>query len=748
MRRKNIWLMAILMLISLSLLNSKNASGDELDPQKPMFSKNGGLYTEEFELTISFAKSDKASNMILYTLDGSTPELDNPSVHEYTEPLRIGYIPLRENPSRYFCGTVIRARAFTPDGNGSETMTATYFVDRDIFKRYQLPIVAVTTDPDNLYDPSIGIMAAGNTGKRGKEWERPIHFEYFDENGKLQVSMGAGIRLHGGASRGWAIKSLRIYARDEYDVIDQIEYDFFSDSPVPALVRNGNNTGKPITEFKRLILRSGGNEGVAGDGTMFRDALTHALMVNTSLDLQAYSPAVAFINGEYYGNVNIRERQDEEYIEDHYNVKEEDVVIYEFSYNGKGEQIPDIVEGEESDLEFYNNMLDFIRNNDLSVPENYEQVKKWMDVENFADYQIVNIYGANRDWPGNNCKAWRIRTEYNPDAPYGLDGRIRWLLYDADFNFGLYKRSAYTDNSLQDALRAGGTAWPTQDGATLLLRKLLENKEFKTYFCQRFLDLINTEFDVDYVHSLIDILASYYEASIQEHRDKYFLWGDWYDNVATVKTFIQMRGAICKMHLADRFSLGKIYFLSLDIGTAENPIGGYVRVNTVDISSSSKGVKEGIWRKSFYDGLSTILTAVPEEGYEFVGWSGTTDSSEISIDATKLFTGNGDVALKPVFKPVKTSDASNDAEDNSASETSGMSSNNEAADNSNTDNEGAGSNKADKKGKAENEASNEDKASNTSGLATAYVIISALVLAVALAAAYIIFRNKKRGTDN
>lgn len=736
MKRIAGYFITILCLLSYSLILSSKTSQAELTVQEPVFDRSGGLYTEEFNLTISI--TDDTSNMILYTLDGSIPELDGPTVHAYTKPIRIGYEASREEFSRYFCGTVIRARAFTPDGSGSKTVTATYFVAPDIYKRYQLPFVTVTTDPDNLYDRSTGIMAAGNTQKRGKEWERPIHFEYFDEDGKQQISIDAGMRLHGGASRDWAIKSLRIYARSEYDEIDQLEYDFFSDSPVPALVKNGKNAGKPITKFKRLILRSGGNEGTAGDGTMFRDALSHALMAGTTLDTQAYSPAIAFLNGEYYGIVNIRERQDEEYIEDHYKAKEEDVVIYEFSYGREGEQRPVISEGEDTDLDFYNNMLDFIRNNDLSVPENYEQMNEWLDIENFVDYQIINIYGANRDWPGNNCKAWRVRTEYNPDAPYGLDGRLRWLLYDTDFNFGLYMPDAYNMNSLSEALRIGGTEWPTQDGATLLLRKLLENEDFKTYFCQRFLDLINTEYDAEHAYSLIDALASDYEVSIQEYREKYHLWGDWHSNVETVKNFISKRGSICKFHLAERFDLGKMLFLSINTGADELTFGGHVEVNTVKVSASSVGIKDGIWRRSYYEGLPTMLTAVPGEGYEFVAWSGATDSKDTSIDASVLFMGTGEVTLTPIFRAIeKAPDKSNN--DSKATDTA--SDNGTAADTEENAEDKKGSVK--ETGTADGKSDKEDTAGKTAVVTGITVFVSAL----AALGAYIIIRNKKRKRD-
>lgn len=617
--------------------------------EEPAFSQPAGLYEEEFELTISSATPGVK---IYYTLDGSIPVPGNTTTYEYTSPMRIGYQALRETKSIYFCGTVIRAVAISPDGTESKVATASYFVDSNILDRYQLPIISLVTDAANLYDSYEGIMSPFNTQNRGREWEKPVHFEFFDKDGVLKLSMNAGIRLHGGASRDWAFKSFRIYARSEYDEQTQFEYDFFGSSPIPATVDSGDKLGKKIGKFKRLILRNGGNEGTAGDGTLFRDALTQALMVNTTLDLQAYAPAVTFINGEFYGIQNIRERQDEKYIEDHYDVDEKEVVIYEFEYDETGAQVPVIASGEEADLAFYQRLLDFIREKDLSVKDNYEQIKQWIDLENYVDYQIINLYGANRDWPGNNCKAWRVRTEYNPDAPYGLDGRLRFLVYDTDFCFGLYNPRAYYLDSLSDALKVGGTEWPNQDGSTLLFRKLLENEEFRQYFIQRYLDLLNTNFDADYAKALVDKLAGSYKAAIEEFRMRFGLLHDWNRNIETVKEFINKRESICKNFLAKKFDLGKLFFLSIGTVDQGKPLGGKVRVNTVTIDSTANGVKDGVWKKSYYRGIPTMLTAIPAEGYRFVRWSGASDSTEATIDASLLQAEASDVALTPVFEPL------------------------------------------------------------------------------------------------
>jgi len=125
------------------------------------------------------------------------------------------------------------------------------------------------------------------------------------------------------------------------------------------------------------------------------------------------------------------------------------------------------------------------------------------------DYQIAEIFGRNTDWPGNNIKYWRLRTnEYQPQAPKGHDGRWRWLMYDTDFVFGISGGAdAYTHNTLEFATAIGGTSWPNPDWSTFLLRNLLINQEFQQNFINRFADLINTTFRSDRLINMITHLT-------------------------------------------------------------------------------------------------------------------------------------------------------------------------------------------------------------------------------------------------
>lgn len=612
----------------------------------PIFSMNAGFYTEEITLTIT---SKEHNSYVLYTLDGSIPSESNPLAKVYDKPIMIGEKALRETNSSYFCGTVIRAVVVLENGNTSDIYTNTYFVHPNIFEKYKLPVVSLTTEPANLYDYEIGLF--NHIEERGREWEKTANFEFFTTEGARVLAQSIGIRLHGGASRSFPFKSFRLYARKEYDTNKKLEYDFFSNSLITARTKNG--TAKEITSFKRLILRNGGNEGDAWDSTMFRDILIQSSMTNTNLDLQAFLPTVTFLNGEFYGIMNIIERQDEKYISAHYNVPEEKVAIYDFWYDENGAQQTELVSGRDKDLDFYHNMMAFIKNNDLSIEKNYLQVKEWMDVDNYIDYLVVQIYTGNTDWPGNNCRAWRVSTNYNSDAPYGLDGRIRWLLFDTDFGLGLYD-SPVTKDTLSQALVEGKKDWPNQDGSTLLFRSLIKNEEFKEKFIIRFLDLVNTNFSEKEMNEKINILSPLYSTSMNEFKNRYYKMGDYEYNVERLRDYITKRVNAARFMLNGYFKLGRFYNLNIHIqDDSGKQLKGNIQINSIDLNNNSPIIDNGIWSGAYYDGVPTTIIAIPVEGYKFSHWLDE-DNNIISKDAkyeiSEVSAAFVTITLRPIFE--------------------------------------------------------------------------------------------------
>ena len=149
------------------------------------------------------------------------------------------------------------------------------------------------------------------------------------------------------------------------------------------------------------------------------------------LDTQASRPVVVFLNGEYWGIYTLQERYDEYYLQNHYGIAADHSVIL------RQERRP-FSEEKQGMKTHYSEMLRYIRENSLQDPQHYKYIQTQMDVDNYIDYLIAEIYAGNDDWPDNNIYIWRMKTDqYEPNAPIGQDGRWRWMLFDLDFGFGL-----------------------------------------------------------------------------------------------------------------------------------------------------------------------------------------------------------------------------------------------------------------------------------------------------------------------
>ena len=515
----------------------------------PEFSVPAGFYEEAFSLEL---KAEEGLT-VYYTLDGSEPAADGTETVQYQNPISIELCESVKG-RELLSATVVRAVCVTPEGEYSDVQTHTYFVAHKMSEWYQVAVVSLTADPAAFYDEETGIIT--NYDERGKEWERPAHLEYFTPEGSREVSLNVGVRLNGAYSRCFDMKSFRIYAREEYDTQKKIEYDFFSGSLIPAVEKNGEQ--KAIDEFKRIILRAGGNESDAWETTFFRDILAQSAMAGTSLDLQSYQPAVVYVNGEFYGILNIRERMGDRYLASHYNCSEKDVAIYGFHYekdaDGKvilpatGEDVftVEMEEGPEEEARFFEEAYDFVTGNDMSDPAMYEKAQSYFDIENFIDYLCLEMYSGSTDWPHNNCEAWRYTGE--PSEEYGLDGRIRWLVFDLDFAFGLYGHSV-EELTVASMVADQRGEQPYRDVLTCLFRAFLKNEGFKEQFRSRFIELLGTNFSAVTMLKKADVLAEIYEPLVTEKYLKYGQKQDFRVNVDIVKEYVANRAGVMKRSL-------------------------------------------------------------------------------------------------------------------------------------------------------------------------------------------------------
>ena len=346
----------------------------------PVFSENGFVRTNasSFLLELSLPKGSPDGTAIYYTTNGKEPTIYD---RIYTSPIRISST------------TVIRAKLFCDNWLSPPSTTQSY-----IFfpRKLTLPVISIATKDAYFNDSRIGLFPNNDTDilTYQHDWRRPINIEYFEEEGASSIINQLGeTRIGGGTTRENSKKTLIVYAHKRFGT-KRFSHEFFPDQ-------------KPgLTEFKSLSLRNAGNDF---NSLYMRDAVVQRHMgMNVDLDWQAWRPAIVYINGQYYGMLNIRERGNEDNVYTNHDGLEDIDLI---------ENWDNLKEGDKQNLHqfktFYN-----------QSGHTLEEYERWMDCDEFINFMLLNLYHNNLDFPGNNCVMWRPRT---------TDGRWRWIAKDVDY---------------------------------------------------------------------------------------------------------------------------------------------------------------------------------------------------------------------------------------------------------------------------------------------------------------------------
>ncbi len=467
----------------------------------PLFSEPGGFYGEAVTLSLSPAPGAGEAE-IRYTLDGKEPDEGSP--------LYPGPLTLEKT-------TVVRARAFAPGRLPSPAVNHTFLIGENT----TLPVLSVMMDPADLWDPRTGIYVRGYGASAEfpyvganfwKDWEKPIHFQFFEADGTPGYAMDAGIKVGGQYSRAMGQKTLNIFARSRYGS-SVMEYPFFPDSP--------------LTTFKALTLRTSGQDAVL---SRIRDTLMSSLLEDTDLDYQNYRFAVLFLNGEYWGVYDIRERINKYYIAYKHDVDPEKVDLLQANSRVRAGSNRDYLE-----------MRDYIVKNDMRRAEHYEYIKTRMDVENFMDYWIAQIYFANTD--SANIRFWKEQ---------GDEGRWRWIVYDTDWGF-----FDVNHNTLAYVTNPVGTGYG-RNLSTAILVNLLKNEEFKEEFIRRFAYHMNHTFEQERVLTRIDDMAAEIAEEMKRHVVRWPQGGtytSWERQVQRLRNFANRRHDILLSYVQRYFNL-------------------------------------------------------------------------------------------------------------------------------------------------------------------------------------------------
>ena len=459
--------------------------------EKVIFSSPGGFYETSFPLELSTMFPE---HLVYYTLNGNTPTPDdllyqqpfslNESLYSPSDIYRIQISPEAYVfvPDAVTKAIVIRAAVFDLQGNRlSDVVTQSYFIKELGCDTHGLPVISICCDSLSLFDYYTGILVkgqyydpsnpdfSGNYYQKGKEWERLSNVEFYEPD-NTGVNQQVGLRTHGNISRRYPQKGLKIYAREEYGK-KRLKHRFFESIPLDS--------------FKHLVFKP---FRCSWDSTGVGDYLALEIARNLDLETPASRPAVMFLNGEYWGIYFVEEKTDDRFLEDHYGVDLEQVNLMN-DYAGHTD-----AGTADHFWEFYH----WMENADLSLESNYRYAESKMDMDNFMDYQIFEIYAMNIDWPANNVKIWQEG-----------EGPLRWIYYDGDACFG----EQYFD-MFYFATYTGDWYYPTNEQSTLIFRKLLENPEFKAKFRQRFQSHATVVFSYAKTHPYFEEITTMLQGEI------------------------------------------------------------------------------------------------------------------------------------------------------------------------------------------------------------------------------------------
>lgn len=458
-----------LLFIGFTLLLAQNL----LAQTKVVFSQQGGFYEDSFPLELWCPDGLH----VRYTVNGATPTAD---AQPYSEPLLLNeelfsksdiYTIVDCIPSVFHAvddvkhAIVIRAAVF--DENDScvgPVVTHSYFIKALGCDLHGLPVLSLAADSLDLFDYETGIFipgvnydpidstATGNYNMTGREWERQINMEFY-ETDNSGLNQQCGLRTHGGASRWFQQKGMRLYARDEYGK-KRFKHRFFETTP--------------IASFKRLNLHPYRCSNWLHTGG--QEYLSQLVAAQLDIDGLGVRQVVVFINGEYWGIYTLEESPDERYLEDHYDIDLDEVNI--LKYWGV------TAYGDGMDWWRFRN---WIENADLNQPADSAYAFSKIDIPSFIDYFLLEVFGANLDWPQNNVLLWQA----SEGAPF------RMMFFDGD---GCFTRWNYP--ALYNAMHQGGNS--------LIINKLMASEAFKSMLNERYLVLKNSVFSVGSMKTIWD----------------------------------------------------------------------------------------------------------------------------------------------------------------------------------------------------------------------------------------------------
>lgn len=450
----------------------------------------------------------------------------------------------------------------------------------------KLAILSITIDPEDLWNDTTGIYTKGKYAyfndstehwencNYQKNWEKNIYTTFIDTNNVVGFSQQAGIKIFGESTRRQPDKSMKIIARKKYGK-KKFKYRIFPE--------------KDIKKYKQLVIRASGNDYA---GSRFKDAMSAHLARNLGLDYMAWRPINLFINGEYWGVYNLREKINDHYIAANHDVKKDSVNITMgrwITQQGSGKA--------------YKKMYYWFADLDTMDNKAYEKAKQFINVRNYINYRVFQIYINNKDSRGN-IRYYNINGE--------KDQRFKMILYDTDLGYGKYSM-----NYLEKCLSPTPTEWYNPVWSTMYLTKLMQHPEFKNEFATQFAHIMNTSLHKDTMLAAVDKFEAIYinelprsSSGRPSHLKKtYFPLERWQDDVNSLRSYAKLRPKVMWKHLQSSLELDDTFVLILKGDS------GMVSINdNYPIHLPYAGL--------YFKNIPLTIKIIPDSNFVFDYWEG------------------------------------------------------------------------------------------------------------------------------
>ncbi len=552
--------------------NAANAGAVNFYTTTPTFGVAPGFYPGTQSVTIT---CPDAGSTIRYTVDGSVPTT--------TSTLYAGPVSIATTK-------VLRAKAFSAN-EPSLTKSGTYFINVN----HTVPVISIAGFGNN----SVNSLLTGNGGIAPQGF-----FEMYESN-QAYVDAGEGeFNKHGNDSWAYDQRGFDFIMRDQFGYNDAIDHQIFPESD--------------RSSFQRLIIKAAASDNYPFENgaTHIRDAFVHTLSqkADLKLDERTWKPCVVYLNGQYWGVYEIREKADDSDFTEYYDQQDKFNLQYLKTWGSTWEEY-----GAPNAQPAWNSLRNYVQTNNMGNATNFNYVDSLLNWESLVDYFVLNSYIVSQDWLNWNTAWWRGMD------PNGDHKKWRYTLWDMDATFGHYiNYTGIPDPSANaDPCNVENLPNPGSQGHTDILQKLIdENPVVHQYYVTRYVDLVNTYFSCNYMNYLLDSMVAQIQPEMAQHIAK---WGgsmaEWQSNLQDLYDFIDLRCTALNQGMTGCYNLTGPYNVTFDVSPA---LSGEIKVNSIWAPTYP-------WAATYFGGITTNVLARPFTGYVFDHWEYTVGPMTLPI---------------------------------------------------------------------------------------------------------------------